>query len=169
MLLAAVRRPRTEAAATEPGSSTRQLGALLPYAAVTAAVLTSVIDVARGGIPDLFVLSSRSALILLLVARQILSLRENLTSTRTLEERVEKRTAELDTSRQRFAALVQQSSDVVTVVDRHGIIAYQSESSWRVLVTDMPKKWWADRYVSSCSPIKARFLKLPSTWFPLRR
>ena len=43
------------------------------------------------------------------------------------------RTAELDKSRLRFAALVQHSSDVVTVIDRDGRILYQSESCQRVL------------------------------------
>ena len=51
----------------------------------------------------------------------------------TLEQRVEARTAELHASRQRFAALVQHSSDVVTVVDGDGVIIYQSESCLRVL------------------------------------
>ena len=75
----------------------------------------------------------RSALIAFLVARQILTLRENWALTRYLEQRVEARTAELDSSRQRFAALVQHSSDVVTVVDRDGVVLYQSESCLRVL------------------------------------
>ncbi len=75
----------------------------------------------------------RSALIAFLVARQILTLRENWSLTRHLEQRVEARTAELDSSRQRFAALVQHSSDVVTVVDHDGVVIYQSESCLRVL------------------------------------
>jgi diguanylate cyclase (GGDEF)-like protein/PAS domain S-box-containing protein len=69
----------------------------------------------------------------LLVCRQILTLLENHSLTRNLEQRVAERTAELRTSQQRFAALVQHSSDVVTVVDRHATVSYQSESSQRVL------------------------------------
>lgn len=53
---------------------------------------------------------------LLIIARQLLTLRENRNLTRTLEQRVNDRTAELFGREQRFHALVQQSSDVVTVV-----------------------------------------------------
>ena len=111
----------------------RQLGTFLPYAAVTAALLTSVIDIMRDGRTDAFVSWDRSVLIGFLVARQVLTLRENWALTRNLEQRVEARTAELHSSRERFAALVQHSSDVVTVVDRDGVIRYQSESCLRVL------------------------------------
>ena len=68
-----------------------------------------------------------------LVARQVLTLLENDLLTKTLEHRVLRRTAELQESEQRFAALVQHSSDLVTVVDADGTITYQSESSDRVL------------------------------------
>ncbi len=111
----------------------RQLGTFLPYAAVTVALLTSAIELIGSGRTDSFVVWTSTALTALLVARQILTLRENWALTRQLEQRVQARTTELDTSRQRFAALVQHSSDVVTVVDRHGLVTYQSESCMRVL------------------------------------
>ena len=53
----------------------------------------------------------------LLVGRQLFTLLENQTLTRTLEDRVRARTAELTASRERFIALVQHSSDVVTMID----------------------------------------------------
>ncbi len=112
---------------------TRQLGNLLPYAAVVLALLTSSIEVLRTGHGDLMVSWIRTTIMTLLVLRQVLALRENHELTSTLEDRVTRRTAELDVSRQRFAALVQHSSDVVTVVDPAGVIAYQSASSDRVL------------------------------------
>jgi diguanylate cyclase (GGDEF)-like protein/PAS domain S-box-containing protein len=129
------RRPDVEADVNSHANegSGRQLGTFLPYAAVTAALLTSMIDIMRDGPTDAFVSWDRSVLIAFLVARQVLTLRENWALTRNLEDRVDARTAELHSSRERFAALVQHSSDVVTVVDRDGVIRYQSKSSLRVL------------------------------------
>ncbi len=75
---------------------------------------------------------TRSALILLIIGRQLLTLRENRNLTRTLEARVADRTAELFASEQRFHALVQHSSDVVTVVSPEADVLYQSESVQRV-------------------------------------
>ena len=57
-----------------------------------------------------------------------LTLSENRSLTRHLEERL----AELHAGEQRFEALVQHSSDVVTVIDVDGSVLYQSESIERV-------------------------------------
>ena len=113
--------------------TTQPLSYLLPYAAVIVGMLTSSAEVWRTGRTDLVVSWIRTLIMLLLVLRQILALRENNVLTRTLEERVRSRTAELEMSRERFAALVRHSSDVVTVVDPVGTISYQSASSKRVL------------------------------------
>ena len=108
------------------------VGAMLPSAAVMLALLTSVVEIVRTGHAESFVSWARTAIIALLVARQILTLRENRDLTQHLEQRVAERTVELAASRERFAALVQHSSDVVTVVDPAGTITYQSMSSDRV-------------------------------------
>ena len=102
----------------------RSMGLLLPYAAVILATITSIVELARGSHFDKFVSWDRSLLIALLVIRQILTLRENVALTRDLEEHV----VEVRASEQRFEALVQHSTDVVTVVDEAGVIVYQSES-----------------------------------------
>ena len=70
---------------------------------------------------------------MLAVIRQVAALMENLSLTTHLELRVQERTAELDRSEQRFRSLVQNSSDVITVVDGSGTITYQSPSIGRVL------------------------------------
>ncbi len=112
----------------------RPLGNLLPYAAVTIALLTSAAEVWRTGQSgDLAVSWIRTFIMLLLVGRQILALLENQALTRTLETRVMARTAELQASRERFVALVQHSSDMVTVVDQGGLVSYQSNSIERLL------------------------------------
>ncbi|MEV4702366.1 EAL domain-containing protein [Actinoplanes sp. NPDC049316] len=132
ILLAAARPVARESAAGESGDGTQPFGVLLPYVAVLAALVTSVVWFARTGQSSAFVAYSRSALILLIVGRQVLTLLENRGLTRNLEARVEERTAELYASEQRFRALVQHSSDVVTVVGPDSEVLYQSESVRRV-------------------------------------
>jgi diguanylate cyclase (GGDEF)-like protein/PAS domain S-box-containing protein len=120
---------RHESGAAE---GSRPVGVLLPYVAVLAALMTNVFWYARTGYSNPFIAYTRSALILLIVGRQLLTLRENRHLTRTLEARVADRTAELFASEQRFHALVQHSSDVVTVVSPEADVLYQSESLQRV-------------------------------------
>jgi diguanylate cyclase (GGDEF)-like protein/PAS domain S-box-containing protein len=136
LILLAARKPPalTETtAAHEAGDELGQpVGILLPYVAVLGALFASVLYFARTGQSGAFVTYTRSVLILLIVGRQLLTLRENRDLTRTLEARVADRTAELFASEQRFHALVQHSSDVVTVVSPEANVLYQSESIQRV-------------------------------------
>ena len=105
---------------------------LVPYIAVAGSLLTSVIAMVKTGRVDAFVSWDRTCIIAALVLRQVLTLFENLALTRHLESRVEERTAELRASEQRFEALFQHSSDVVSIVDGDGIVRYQSESLFPV-------------------------------------
>jgi diguanylate cyclase (GGDEF)-like protein/PAS domain S-box-containing protein len=137
LILLAARKPVASPAAPSQEKSQsldggQPFGVLLPYVAVLAALFTSVIWYARSGHSDAFVAYTRSALILLIVGRQLLTLLENRSLTRNLEARVADRTAELFDSEQRFHALVQHSSDVVTVVSTEAEVLYQSESVQRV-------------------------------------
>jgi diguanylate cyclase (GGDEF)-like protein/PAS domain S-box-containing protein len=118
-----VRRHREDVDEQEP------FAIVLPYAVVVGALLISV---ARHGEDNTFANWCRSVLILLIVARQLLTLLENRRLTRTLESRVAARTADLYASEQRFRALVQQSSDSVAVIDADSTIRYQSESVERI-------------------------------------
>jgi diguanylate cyclase (GGDEF)-like protein/PAS domain S-box-containing protein len=133
LFLAAVRVPATTVDEGDVGVGSAAAGNLLPYAAVAVALATSVLEFMRAGFGGEFTFWVRTTLMALLVLRQVLTLRENLALTRDLEARVDARTAELRTSQQRFSALVQHSSDLVTVVDADGAVSYQSESSQRVL------------------------------------
>jgi diguanylate cyclase (GGDEF)-like protein/PAS domain S-box-containing protein len=137
LILLAARKPVPALAVTPDeeidGEGNQQpFGVLLPYVAVLAALLTSVVWFARTGQASAFVSYARSALILLIVGRQLLTLLENRNLTRNLEARVADRTAKLFDSEQRFHALVQHSSDVVTVVSPEAEVLYQSESVQRV-------------------------------------
>ena len=131
IVLAALKPARERLAVAEPVAG-RSFGLLLPYLAVLAAVATSMIELVRTGHTDSMVSWNRSAILLLLVGRQVLTLLENRSLTRGLEARVADRTARLRASEQRFEALVQHSSDVVTVVDTEAVVLYQSKSIDRV-------------------------------------
>jgi diguanylate cyclase (GGDEF)-like protein/PAS domain S-box-containing protein len=136
LILLAARKPVTDPAGPAEDGTRDEGGqpfaVLLPYVAVLAALATSVVWFAKTGQSNAFVAYTRSALILLIVGRQLLTLLENRNLTRTLEARVAGRTAELFASEQRFHALVQHSSDVVTVVGPEAEVLYQSESVQRV-------------------------------------
>jgi diguanylate cyclase (GGDEF)-like protein/PAS domain S-box-containing protein len=132
IMLAALRPVRPEAGPRPEGSDARPVALLLPYVAVLVALFTSVAELTITGEVATFVSWNRSALILLIVGRQLLTLLENRSLTRGLEARVNARTAQLRASEQRFHALVQHSSDVVTVVDADTTVLYQSESVTRV-------------------------------------
>jgi diguanylate cyclase (GGDEF)-like protein/PAS domain S-box-containing protein len=129
LLLLAARKPaRAAAGGAADAVSARPLGLLLPYIAVVVAMAVSMSELFRRGGLDPFVAWDRTFIVLMMVGRQLLTLLENQGLTKHLEARVADRTAELLASEQRFEALVQHSSDVVTVVDQGGRVLYQSES-----------------------------------------
>jgi diguanylate cyclase (GGDEF)-like protein/PAS domain S-box-containing protein len=132
ILVAALKPTSGGATADRTALASRPLGVLLPYVAVIAAVITSSLELLRSSTLGPFVPWNRNVLILLIVGRQLLTLLENRALTRDLEGRVLARTAELRASEQRFQALVQHSSDVVTVIDPDTTVIYQSESMERV-------------------------------------
>ena len=137
LILVAALRPSRQVDVAEADEdarlAARPLGALFPSTAVILALLTTGVEILRTGQTDMFVSWMRSLIMVLLVTRQVLTLRENRYLTQHLEQRVDERTSELAASRARFAALVQHSSDVVTVVDADARIQYQSASSERLL------------------------------------
>jgi diguanylate cyclase (GGDEF)-like protein/PAS domain S-box-containing protein len=132
IMLAAYKPTSTAQTDTMVATVQRPLGVLLPYLAVVGALVASMFELVRTGQVETFVSWNRSVIIALIVGRQLLTLLENRSLTRHLEARVASRTAELKSSEQRFQALVQHSSDVVTVVDAGGVVRYQSESVTRV-------------------------------------
>jgi diguanylate cyclase (GGDEF)-like protein/PAS domain S-box-containing protein len=107
----------------------RPVGVMLPYAAVFTAVAVTLLNYPRF---DRLTMYVWAGVIVLIGVRQVLTLLENRALTRDLEARVAERTADLYASEQRFQALVQHSSDVVTVVDADGTVTYQSESIERI-------------------------------------
>jgi diguanylate cyclase (GGDEF)-like protein/PAS domain S-box-containing protein len=133
LIIAGALRPRVPA--VNPIDLPRSVlagGVMMPYLAVLAALASSVLFHVSTGHSHPFVAFTRSFLILLIVGRQLLTQLENRSLTRHLEKRVADRTAELYAREQQFHALVQQSSDVVTVVSPDADVLYQSESVQRI-------------------------------------
>jgi diguanylate cyclase (GGDEF)-like protein/PAS domain S-box-containing protein len=124
--LAALRHRTGDHREDQTGVEQRPLGQLVPYAAVAGAVIVTAFGSDNGlrGVP----LGVWAFIISAVMVRQVLALSENVALTRDLDSRVNIRTAELGASERRFRALVQHSSDVVTVVDRNGVILIQADS-----------------------------------------
>jgi diguanylate cyclase (GGDEF)-like protein/PAS domain S-box-containing protein len=74
------------------------------------------------------VLSISAALVLLALSLELIVVYENHALTSDLERRVERRTAELRAAERYYHALVQHSSDVITVVDPDLTVRYASDS-----------------------------------------
>ena len=127
LIMMAALRPTPAAPVVD--AADRPVGVMLPYAVVFTAVAVTVTHYDRF---DRWVMGVWAGVIVCIGLRQLLTLLENRMLTRDLERRVEARTADLYASEQRFRALVQHSSDVVSVVGLDGEIRYQSESVERI-------------------------------------
>ena len=116
---------------TEPRPGGR-LGIFVPYVPLMLAAVVAVVHRVDRGAPA-FLAVNGAVIIVLLLARQLLSQLENLELTQELEARVRSRTADLRRQERQFRSIAQNASEVLTVVDSGGIIRYQSASITRVL------------------------------------
>ena len=109
------------------------LAPVLPLLPVAIVVVASILTGARLATVTLVLLGGLVAVILVstLFARL-----DQLVLSRTLEHRVVERTLAIRTHAKWFRALVQNSSDVITIVDPSGSIRYQTPSAARVLGYD---------------------------------
>ncbi len=115
-----------------PDGAERRPGVLLPYAAVIIAIGLAAAERIRTGSLDPVLFWGMLGIIVVVVARQLITLLDNQSLTRNLEAKVSVRTAELARSEERHRSLVQNSSDVVTIVDLDGLIRYESPASLHV-------------------------------------
>jgi diguanylate cyclase (GGDEF)-like protein/PAS domain S-box-containing protein len=110
-----------------------RLSVLVPSAPFGCALVVIAAELGSSDRFDPVVAWGGCALALLVVARQILALLENIAFWRDLEAEVAASNAELRRREARFRSLVHNSSDVITVVNLDGTIEYQSPSVERVL------------------------------------
>src|SRR3954470_21068376 len=108
------------------------VGVFAPYIPVLAAIGAAAYREATIGKLGPLMAWGLLVLIVLVVSHQILASFENLHLTRSLRAR----TVALGEREQWFRSLVQNSSDVVTVVDARGVIMYQSPSVKKVFGYD---------------------------------
>jgi len=104
-------------------------GLLLPYLPVVAAAVVGGIEWFKPGDLDPVVFWSLMAVTILVVVRQYLALSDNLGLNRQLAAKA----AEQAEGQEHFRSLVQNSSDVITLVGRDGLVRYQSATVERIL------------------------------------
>jgi diguanylate cyclase (GGDEF)-like protein/PAS domain S-box-containing protein len=126
--VAALRAASTrEAAATEDGVQGR-VWMFLPYLPVAAAAITAGIEELQPGELDRVVFWGLLLVVVLVVIRQFLMLVDN----QALNRQLESNAVALREREEHFRSLVQNSSDVITLIDRTGHIRYQSASVERI-------------------------------------
>ena len=123
---------RVGASEAHPGRQGRLRG-FLPYAAWPPAMLIMVVKTARGAAIEPALVWLVIGLAALLLVRQMLALHDNRLLARGLEHKVEARTAELARREERFRHLVQNSSDVIFLLDADFKISFVTESAGRIL------------------------------------
>ena len=121
-------RARTATQVASDGTTSR-IWLALPYAPIAAAAIVAVYQEVLPGALDSVVFWSLMAVIVGVVVRQYLMLTDN----QLLNRRLEANAADLAKREEHFHALVQNSSDVITLIGRHGGIRYQSASVERIL------------------------------------
>ena len=102
---------------------------LLPYVPVAAAALVAAVEELQPRALDPVIFWSLLVVIALVVVRQFLTLNDNLALNRELEANAEA----LAKGQEHFRSLVQNSSDVITLIGSDGLIRYQSASAERIL------------------------------------
>ena len=115
-------------AAGRPRDSGRRQLTLLPYVPAVAVLVMKVARAVAGATPADFLFFNWVAVVVFLMVRQVLTLRENQSLTCDLEAKVEARTLALSRSEERFRSLIQNVSDIIGVVAADGEIRYVSPS-----------------------------------------
>ena len=97
-----------------------------PHFPLALGLLAAMWQVVRNGSLDSVVSWLGVAIMVVMLARQVVVLSDNNQLRRDLEERVASRTAELQRSEQRFRSVVMHSADAVCIVDADGEFLYAS-------------------------------------------
>jgi diguanylate cyclase (GGDEF)-like protein/PAS domain S-box-containing protein len=113
-----------------------QIAVMAPIVPILPVVIVVVVSIFTGAQLALMTLILLGLLVASVLVAAVLSRLDQLVLSRTLEHRVVERTLALRTHAKWFRALVQNSSDVITIVDPSGTIRYQTPSASRVLGYD---------------------------------
>ena len=117
------------ALAASPAGPPGRMRLLLPYVPVGAAAMVAAIEELLPGDIDPVIFWSLLVVVGLVVARQFLTLSDNLALNRELEANA----VAMEKGKEHFRSLVQNSSDVITLIGGDGVIRYQSSSVERIL------------------------------------
>ncbi len=109
---------------------------LVPYVPVVAATVILIVRLVHGGRLGTVDAAGVIAMLAFLVVRQVLTLRENDALARDLEHKVQTRTLQLRHSEQRMSSLIENVSDIISVIARDGTIQFISPSVRAVLGHD---------------------------------
>ena len=101
----------------------------LPYLPIAGAAIVAIVEESLPTELDPVIFWSMMIVIVGVVLRQYVMLMDN----QRLNRRLEANAADLAKRQEHFHALVQNSSDVITLIGRHGSIRYQSASVERIL------------------------------------
>jgi diguanylate cyclase (GGDEF)-like protein/PAS domain S-box-containing protein len=113
-----------------------QIAVMAPVVPMLPVVIVVVASILTGSRLALVTLVLLGFLVGTILVSSVLARLDQLVLSRTLEHRVVERTLALRTHAKWFRALVQNSSDVITIVDPSGTIRYQTPSASRVLGYD---------------------------------
>ncbi len=127
LLAAATRAP----AGSGPGLPTRA-SVYIPSVPLSVGLIALCTEAIGAGRLSDILIACGVALVILVIARQIFALLENIAYWRDLEATIEAQTDDLRHREARFRSLVQNSSDVITVISPDADVRYQSPSVTRV-------------------------------------
>ena len=133
LILLAARSPMGNLTAlAQESSPTRPFAVLLPYAPLLIAGAVTVSEWIEGTL-DSKLVAIGAALVGLLIVRQLLAQFEAMAATRELDALLGSRTQELHRQEQQLKSLVQNTSDLLTIVDSANVVRYQSAAAEFVL------------------------------------
>ncbi|MCL6537566.1 MAG: EAL domain-containing protein [Acidothermus sp.] len=135
-----------------------RIAVLTPVVPMLGAAGLIIASLLRAERPSDWTVVMMGVLGVLLLASWISARLDQLLLSRTLEYRVVERTLALRTHAKWFRSLVQNSSDIITIVDAAGIIRYQTPSVERVLGYD-PTSMVGRPFTSLLAPGDARRLE----------
>ena len=133
--LAALRDVSATVEAEHPTVRARFANVMVPYGAAVASIGIRIVQEILGH-NDAFLFWCGSVITVLVLGRLMLTIADNLSLARSLEHKVEQRTQELASRERLFRSLVQNSSDIVIVLNGDGVIVSVSSSVHTILGLD---------------------------------